>query len=122
MARHVRTGVIVVCLVAIFGSLVAFVATGMRPYTRFRDEAIEQANAETDLSDLFSDTSDEAAEDAGVVESVNAIGLLPSGPGLASLSVATLSGPALVALGFLWWRGRRARAKVSATSESAPSA
>lgn len=110
MNPMIRNAVILVSALLIVGSLAAFFATGSYPYTRFRDKEIEQQNAETDLSDLFADTTDEPVE-APKVESVNAIGLLPSGPGLATLSVATLSGPALLAIvGVLWWSRRQARA------------
>jgi len=109
MKPSVGNTVIVVASLVIVGSLIAFLATGMYPYTRFRDKEIEQANAESDLSDLFSDTS-ETPQESPKIESVNAIGFLPSGPGLASLSVVTLSGPAVVAIvGVLWWSRRRSR-------------
>jgi len=102
----------------IVGSLVAFFATGMYPFTRFRDTEIEQANAESGPSDLFAETTESAAE-TPEVESVNAIGFLPSGPGLASISVVTLAAPAIVAIvGVLWWSRRKSLAG-PATSESA---
>ncbi len=95
-----------VCLLAVAGSLIAYAATGMHAYTRFRDAEIEATNAETGLADLFADAGD-GAEEPGAVESVNAIGLLPSGPGAASISVVTITGPAVAAIGFVWWSGRR---------------
>lgn len=121
MCPKVRRAVIGVSVVVILGSLGAFLATGMYPYTRFRDHEIEQANAESDLSDLFAETSEESAE-APRVESVNAIGFLPSGPGLASISVVTLSGPAALAIGVVTWLGRKKKgASCEAPGESSAS-
>ena len=100
-------------VVVILGSVVAFFATGMHPYTRFRDKEIESANAETGLSDLFGEAPPEA------VESRNAIGFLPSGPGRASASVVTISAPAFVVIGVVWWLGRRGHAGASASNEAA---
>jgi len=107
MNVKVRNTVIIGSALLIVGSLIAFFATGMYPYTRFRDKEIEQANAESGLSDLFAETSDEPSQPPRV-ESVNAIGFLPSGPGLASISVVTLSGPAVVAIVGVMWLSRRA--------------
>lgn len=97
ISRRTRNLVLLGAGAAIAGSLLAFFATGMHPYTRFRDRDLEQANAESSLSDLFNDAGAEVAPTPRV-ESANAIGFLPSGPGLASLSVVTVSGPALVAM------------------------
>jgi len=107
MSRKLSNLVIVAAILLIAGSVIAFLATGMYPYTRFRDKKIEQTNAESDLSDLFADTGDETTA-APRVESVNAIGLLPSGPGLAAISVVTVSVPAVLAVGcaLLWDRRR----------------
>lgn len=110
-----RNVILGISLLAIVGSGVAFVATGMYPYTRFRDSEIEAANAETDLADLFADTEEQDAPAA--VESVNAIGFLPSGPGAASISVVTVTGPAVVAIGLALWFGRR-KASGKADAES----
>jgi len=107
MLSTVHKVVVGVCVLAIVGSLVAFFATGMYPYTRFRDKEIEEANAQSELSDLFAAEGAES-EPVEQIESVNAIGLLPSGPGLASLSVVTVSVPALGVIGLTWWLGRRA--------------
>jgi len=110
MNTKVRNAVLLGSALLIVGSLVAFFATGMYPYTRFRDTEIEQANAESGLSDLFAETTEAPAETPRV-ESVNAIGFLPSGPGLASISVLTLSGPAVIAIaGVLWWSRRKSKA------------
>lgn len=116
MSKHLRNIIFGVCVLAIAASLVSFLATGMHPYTRFRDEEIEAANAETDLSDLFAETSTQA-EPTPEVESVNAIGLLPSGPGAASISVTTISGPAVVIIGLAWWLGRRTARKADHADE-----
>lgn len=106
MNKPLSRVIVGVCLLAIAGSLVAFIATGMHPYTRFRDKQIEATNSETGLSDLFAETAEQNVEPEAV-ESVNAIGLLPSGPGAASISVMTISGPAVVVIGLVWWFGRR---------------
>lgn len=108
-----RNVILGICVLAVVGSVIAFAATGMYPYTRFRDAEIEAANAETDLSDLFADADEQGTHAA--VESVNAIGLLPSGPGAASISVVTISGPAIVAIGLALWFGRR---KASGTTDA----
>lgn len=110
MNAKVRNTVLVLSALLIVGSLVAFLATGMHPYTRFRDKEIEQTNAESGLSDLFAETAETTA-DTPMIESVNAIGFLPSGPGLASISVLTLSVPAVIAIaGVLWWSRRKSKA------------
>ena len=110
MNTKVRNGVLLGSALLIVGSLIGFFATGMYPYTRFRDTEIEQANAESGLSDLFAETT-EAPSETPRVESVNAIGFLPSGPGLSSISVMTLSGPSVVAIvGVLWWSRRKSKA------------
>ncbi len=113
MKTPLRNVILGISVLAIVGSVIAFVATGMYPYTRFRDAEIEAANAETDLADLFADTEEQGAPAA--VESVNAIGFLPSGPGAASISVVTISGPAIVAIGLVLWFGRR---KASGAAEA----
>lgn len=118
MNTTVRNIVIIGSALLIMGSLIAFFATGMYPYTRFRDKEIEQANAESGLSDLFAETT-EATTGTPQVESVNAIGFLPSGPGLASISVVTLSGPALVAIVGVLWLSRRKSKAASASVENA---
>jgi len=110
MNTKVRNAILLGSALLTVGSLIAFFATGMYPYTRFRDAEIEQANAESDLSDLFAETTESTAE-TPKVESVNAIGFLPSGPGLASISVVTLSAPAIIAIGgVLWWSRRKSKA------------
>lgn len=110
MNARVRKIIFALCATATVGSLVAFAATGAHPYTRFRDKELEKANSENDLSDLFSQTGTPQAPPKAV-ESVNAIGFLPSGPGLASVSVATIAGPAIGLAGLTWWLGRRSCAK-----------
>lgn len=102
-----------VCALAILGSLVAYAATGAYAFTRFRDKELEQANAQNELSGMFADTSDDQAEKKRV-ESVNAIGLMPSGPGLASVSVATIAAPAFVVMVASWWWGRNKLTKTHA--------
>ena len=101
MKHPIRNIVYAFGVLLIVGSLVAFLATGMYPYTRFRDAEIEKANEQTGLADLFGGAAPPP------VESVNAIGFLPSGPGKASLSVVTLSGPGVLAIAGAWWFSRR---------------
>lgn len=120
MDLRVRKIIILVSVVVILGSLISFLATGMYPYTRFRDSEIEQANAESGLADLFAETTESPAE-TPKVESVNAIGFLPSGPGLASVSVVTLSGPAVVAIAGVFWWGRRKGNAVAGGAETVSS-
>lgn len=108
MHPRTKTLLIVLCGCFIVGPVIAWLATGTRGYTRFRDAAVEQTNQESGLGDLFAEAG---AEPLQQVESVNAIGLLPSGPGLASLSVATIGGAGVVGLGFVLWIDRRKRKK-----------
>lgn len=119
MQARTRTVIMVLCTIAAAGSVVAYVATGAYPYTRFRDKELERVNSQTDLSDLFSAAGPSEARPPKAVESVNAIGLLPSGPGLAFFSVATIAGPAIGVMGVLSWlerrRGRRAHAGEAGT-------
>lgn len=114
MNARSRTIILTLCATAAVGSFVAFAVTGAHPYTRFRDKEVEQTNSQTDLSDLFSQSGTTQAPPPKAVESVNAIGLLPSGPGLASISVATIAGPAVAAMGLVWWLGRRSCAGCAA--------
>ena len=107
MRARTRTVIMALCTIAAVGSVVAYVATGAYPYTRFRDKELERVNSQTDLSDLFSEADPGQTAPPKSVESVNAIGLLPSGPGLAFFSVATIAGPAIGVMGVLSWLGRR---------------
>lgn len=98
-------------------SVVTYSATGFAAFTRFPDPAVIETSQTDDLSSLFADTglNDEAGE-VGAVESRFALGLLPSGPGRASLSVATVVfGAGAVSLGTVLL-GRRG--KLSASSPS----
>jgi len=101
---------IALCGLFILGPVVAWLATGTKGYTRFRDAAVEQTNQQSELGDLFAEAGAKTLQE---VESVNAIGLLPSGPGLASLSVATVGGAGIVGLGVVLWVDRRKRKKSS---------
>lgn len=122
MNTGTRNIIIGACALAIVGSFIAFAATGMYPYTRFRDAEIEEANAQDDLSNLFAETQDEPAEEKKI-ESVNAIGFLPSGPGKASVSVVTISAPALLAMiGVIWWSKRSQSRANAATADADPEA
>lgn len=116
MNARIRTTIFALCTAAAVGSLAAFAATGAHPYTRFRDKEVEKTNSQTDLSDLFAQSGTPQSPPPKAVESVNAIGLLPSGPGMASISVATIVGPAIGLAGLTWWLGRRPCAKCAAGS------
>lgn len=102
--RHVIIGL---CCLAIAGSIVAWAATGAHAYSRSRDTEIEAANASSDLSDLFGEATPNAAPPPEQVESVNAVGLVPSGPGRESISVLTISAPALVIIAVMLWLDKR---------------
>ncbi len=110
MKTRTRKFILGVCGLVVLGSIVACIATGAKPYTRFRDHEVEQVNSETDLSDLFAETG-VVEEPPKAIESVNAIGFLPSGPGLASISVVTLSAPALGVMIFTIWLGQNSTTK-----------
>jgi hypothetical protein len=81
----------------------------MRPYTRFRDAEVEKVNQQDELGDLFAETGAEALPE---VESTNSIGLLPSGPGRAGLSVVTIGGAGVVLLAATLWIDRRKRKRM----------
>jgi len=106
MKTQLRAMTLMICTGAVAISLLEYALTGFHPFTRLRDKEIEAVNSETDLSNLFAHSGDTPASRPQSIESVNAIGLLPSGPGLASLSVATISGPALAIMGLAWWFGK----------------
>ena len=116
MNERRRNIVIGVCVVASLGSLAAYGATGMYAFTRFWSEETADVQAETGLESMFAETGLDAGRgEIERIDNVTAIGLLPSGPGLASLSVATVSGPALAVAGFAWWRaGRKSSGRASA--------
>jgi len=106
MNPRLRYGIIAALAALAAASIIAYLATGMYPFTRFEDPELAETNESQELSNLFGETgvTDDQPER---VESVNAIGLLPSGPGLASISVATVTGPAAVGIAAVWWLGRR---------------
>jgi len=110
MRPKTKVILIALCGLLILGPVVAWLATGTKGYTRFRDAAVEQTNQQSELGDLFAEAGAKTLQE---VESVNAIGLLPSGPGLASLSVATVGGAGIVGLGVVLWVDRRKRKKSS---------
>lgn len=117
MKTRTRNIILGTCGLVVIGSLVASLATGAKPYTRFRDHEVEQANSETDLSDLFAE-SGVVDEPPKAIESVNAIGFLPSGPGRASISVLTLSAPALGVMFFTLWLGRKNTTKENRATQA----
>lgn len=117
MTPLVRKIIWLTCSAMVAGSLMAYFATGSYAFTRFEDPEITTTNESTDLADLFNDSGAEL-EPLEEVESINAIGLLPSGPGKAAISVATLSGPAVVIAALTGWFGRKRNTQQPA--ESAP--
>lgn len=115
MSQLARKIVFVLCATVVAGSLMAFFATGSYAYTRFRDAEIETTNAETDLADLFAETGAETRT-LPEVESVNAIGFLPSGTGREAVSVVTFSLPAVIVAAVVWRIGRRRHTAAVATA------
>ena len=118
MTTRTRNIVLGLCALAVLAAVVAYLATGSRAYTRFRDKQIEADNAESGLDDLFADSGiNDEQGDVEKVESAFGVGLLPSGPGAASLSVATVGGVAGV-VGFgAWFIHRRASRNAQEISE-----
>lgn len=106
MNARLRSTVIMMCGAAMATAAFAYALTGFHAFTRWRDPEIEQANAQTHLTDLFAESGGEEASPPPSVQSVNAIGLLPSGPGWSSLSLVTIAGPALVLMGLAWRLGK----------------
>jgi hypothetical protein len=108
MTKRTRNIVLIACGLASAGSFAVFVATGMYPYTRFKSEETAAVNAETSLTAMFDDTGlDEGEGEMEQVANVTAIGFLPSGPGRASISVMSITGPALVVAGVVILVSRR---------------
>lgn len=106
MSPTVRRSIYAVCALAVIGSTIAWLATGGYWYTRFKDRDIEASESQSGLSDVFAETGQDDTP-LEKIENVNAIGLLPSGPGRATLSVAAISGPAILLAAGVWWFGRR---------------
>lgn len=117
MKTRTRNIILVCGGVIIVGAFAVFLATGMYPYTRFHDESLAKANAETGLSDLLAGVGAGDTPPPAAVDNVNALGLLPSGPGAASLSVATLAGPALFVMVGAWVWERRGRRGVASAPQ-----
>jgi len=96
---------------AILASVVLWFTTGTHVLTRFPSETIAQAQGEPEeggLDDLFADSG--INDDHGELESVDnefRLGLLPSGPGRDSLSVASVTGVGLAASAAAWWFTRK---------------
>lgn len=108
--------------VAIVGAAIAWLATGARPFTRFQDEQNAEVIAESSLDDLFADTGlNETQGEVGKIENVFAFGLLPSGPGRDTMSVAAVAGPALT-ISALAWYIRRRKNNAHTTIEGVPDA
>ena len=119
MPSTVRRSIYALCTLAVIGSIIAWLSTGGYWYTRFKDPEIQSAESRSGLSDVFAETGQEDAP-LEQIENVNAIGLLPSGPGRATLSVAAISGPAILVAAGAWWVGRRG-AKAMPPDEAASS-
>ncbi len=119
MTKRTRNITIVICAAASAASVAAFAATGMHGYTRFKSDETAAVNAETSLSDMFGDTGlDDEQGAMEQVENVTAIGLLPSGPGMESISVASITGPALFVAGAVFFVTRRKAARQQSTRET----
>ena len=106
------------CSAVIVASIALWALTGARMFTRFPDPELEQANAQDDLGDLFADTGlDDQHGEMEKVESEFTFGLLPAGPGKASLAVMSLVGPAIVfAPAFVLIRRRLAKKHTESSS------
>ena len=118
MTNRTRNITLALCAAASAASMVAFAATGMHGYTRFKSDETAAVNAETSLSDMFGDTGlDDEQGAMEQVENVTAIGLLPSGPGMESISVASITGPAFVIAGGVFFVARRQAAKRQSNKE-----
>ena len=119
MTKRTRNITLVMCAAASAASMVAYAATGMHGYTRFKSEETAAVNAETSLADMFGDTGlDDEQGAMEQVENVTAIGLLPSGPGMESISVASITGPAVFVAGAAFFVTRRKAKKQQSTQEN----
>jgi len=110
----------VISVIALAGSVVAWLATGTMPFTRFESQENAEVLAENDLDDLFADTglNDEQGE-VGKIENRFTFGLLPSGPGKDTLSVAAISGPAAgISLGAFLLGRKNAKKNQNTQSET----
>jgi len=115
--------------VLLLGSLLAYVSTGARAFTRFPSPELEAQQAQEaqdedageDLDALFEETGvNEEHGELQDIESEFTFGLLPGGPGKASISVATFAGLALVLSGGAVLLERRARRSGSAAGGQPP--
>jgi len=124
-ATH-RNIVFVISALLVLGSLVAYVATGAKAFTRFPSEELEaqqhqQDAGGEDLDALFEETGvDEGHGELEDVESEFTFGLLPGGPGAASISVASFAGIAVALSAGVYLLERRSRARNRA--QESPSA
>ena len=112
--KLLRFTVWAVCDLAILASVILWFTTGTHVLTRFPSETLAEAQGEAaggGLDDLFADSgiNDDHGELEGV-ENEFRMGLLPSGPGKDSLSVASVTGVGLAASAAAWWFTRRKKA------------
>ena len=103
-----RTIVFAIAAVAVLVSVGAWAATGAKPFTRFENKENTEVNAQNELGDLFADTEPEGDQvELGKIDSGFAFGLLPAGPGKASLSVAAVAGVAVFVSAAAWFFDRK---------------
>lgn len=120
LSKGVAKTVAAICGLIVIGSVVVCLATGAKPFTRHTDEEIVQANEPDDLDSVFADTGlDEEHGELENVETGFALGWLPSGPGIDALSVATISGPAIIVGGGVLLLARRNSSRASDTDGDA---
>jgi len=102
--------ILIICGLAIVGSLAVNLATGSYYFSRHTDEELAKANRADELDSLFEETgAGEGLEEFEEVETTYALGWLPSGPppSIDFLSVATIAGPAVVLGAVAFWFSRR---------------
>ena len=103
-----RSIVFAISGIAVLASVAAWAATGAKPFTRFENKENTEVNEQNDLGDLFADTEPEGEEvELGTIDSGFAFGLLPAGPGKASMSVAAVAGLAVLASAAAWFLDRK---------------
>lgn len=121
MTRSTRNIIFAASGAASLAAVGLYAGTGAEAFTRYPTAELEEANADDGLSDLFDDTglNDELGE-LERVESRFTFGLLPSGPGADSLSVAAIVGPALAISGLAWFLQRKSTKAPGETSPATP--
>jgi len=116
---------LLVAVVLTGGAVLGWGITGFEGYTKYPSEEVAQSGASGEMDDLFAETGiNEELGETEQLENKFALGLLPSGPGRDSLSVAViaaLSAGIIVAAFLLDWRMRKKESAGSGESESASS-